>query len=224
MLIRILVAIIRFLFRLLARVEVVGTENLPRSGGIIVAVNHLAALDPPLAYMVIWPVRKDMTALAAKKHQKNVLYSFVINAAGGIWLNRDEPDTRALREAREHLQKGGVLGIAPEGTRSKTGGLISGKTGAAYMADKAGVPIVPVGINGTYRVVSRVLLLQRPRITVRFGRPFSLPPVERKTRECDLERNTEEIMCRIAALLEPQYRGVYADHPRLKELLNGQNN
>jgi 1-acyl-sn-glycerol-3-phosphate acyltransferase len=146
----------------------------------------------------------------------------LIDLLDGIWLSRDEIDTRAIRAARDHLQSGGVLGIAPEGTRSQTGALIEAKTGVAFLADRAKVPIIPVAVSGTWQITSEILSLKRPVIVVNFGRPFTLPPVDRNTRDQDLQKNTDEIMCQIAALLPPENRGVYADHPRLKELLAAQ--
>jgi 1-acyl-sn-glycerol-3-phosphate acyltransferase len=100
--------------------------------------------------------------------------------------------------------------------------LIAAKTGVAYLADQAGVPIVPVGVSGTYQAMTKILTLRRPKITVRFGEPFSLPPIDRKNREASLQKNTDEIMCRIAALLPDEYRGVYAEKQRTKELLAAQ--
>lgn len=215
-------AIFRFILRYLVRLEVEGFENLPAGGGYILATNHLSILDPPFIYALF--DRHDVTALVAKKHQKNFVFRWIINGVNGIWLNRDEADTRALRAATAHLQAGGILGIAPEGTRSRTGGLIAGKTGVAYLADKAGVPIIAVAIIGTENAIPKILILQRPRITIRFGRPFHLPALERGQRDALLRTNTEEIMSRIAALLPPSYRGVYADHPRLQELHDPERN
>lgn len=210
-------SIFRFLFRVLTRLEVKGKDNFPGKGGYILASNHLDLIDAPLIFMLL--ERQDATALVAKKHQKNPFLRLLINAVGGIWLNRDEADTRALRAARTHLQEGGVLGIAPEGTRSTTGALIPAKTGIAYLAAFADVPIVPVGIWGTENGLKRAFTLKRPKIHVHFGKPFSLPPLDRQVRDESLKHNTDIIMSRIAALLPPEYRGVYADHPRLKELL-----
>lgn len=206
-----------FLFWLLSKVEVIGIENVPKIGGGIVASNHLGIIDAPLIFYVVR--RNDITALVAKKHQKNPIIRWVVEVASGIWINREEADSAAVRAARSHLQNGGLLGIAPEGTRSKTGGLNPGKTGVAYMAEKAGVPIIPAAITGTYSGMKKVLLLKRPRFTIRFGKPFILPPVDRTSRAASLVRNTDEIMCRIAVLLPPANRGVYGDHPRLKELM-----
>jgi 1-acyl-sn-glycerol-3-phosphate acyltransferase len=212
-----LIGLFRFLFRLLTRLTVIGKQNLPEQGGYILASNHLSVVEVPLVYILI--DRRDVTGFVAKDHQKNPLFRAMVNGMGGIWLNRDEADTRALRAARDHLKNGGIFGIAPEGTRSPTGALIQGKTGVAYLAHLVDVPIVPVAVTGTWKSLRKIFTLQRPPITVRFGAPFTLPHIERQDRDQALERDTDEIMSRIAALLPPEYRGVYADHPRLIELL-----
>lgn len=207
----------RRILKLFTKTTIIDYENMPDQGGAILAANHLGIIDPVLVFSLI--KRKDTTGLIAKKHQKNPLFRYIVNLVKGIWLNRDEADTRALRAAIDHLQQGGILGIAPEGTRSSTGALIPAKTGVAYLADRAGVPIIPVAITGTYQGIQQLLHFRRPTITVRFGKPFTLPKVPREDRENALNRNTDEIMCRIAAMLPPEYRGVYTNHPRLKELL-----
>ena len=207
----------RVLFFLLTRVQVNGIEHLPQKGGYLAAANHLSVIEVPLVYCLI--NRNDVTGLVAKKHQKNIFFRWIINLLDGIWLNRDEIDTRALRTARDHLMSGGVLGIAPEGTRSQTGALIEAKTGVAFLADQAKVPIVPVAVAGTWKITSEIISLKRPKIYVNFGKPFTLPPVDRKNRDHDLKNNTAEIMCQLAALLPPENRGVYANHPRVQELL-----
>jgi 1-acyl-sn-glycerol-3-phosphate acyltransferase len=209
--------IAQLLFKLLSRVEVIGRENVPLQGGIILAVNHLSRIDPPLVFALL--ERQDATVLAADKYKKNLFFRLAIESVRGIWINRDEADFNALREALHHLQQGGLLGIAPEGTRSRSGALIQAKTGIAYLADKAHVPVLPIAVWGTESAFHQLFRLCRPRITIHFGEPITLPPVERRQREARLQQNTDEIMCHIARMLPPEYRGVYADHPRLKELL-----
>jgi len=135
-------------------------------------------------------------------------------------LNRYEADSQALRKARAYLKNGGIFGIAPEGTRSSTGALIPGKIGSAYLADIAQVPVQPVAIYGTEGAGHRILRLVRPRIHISFGELYTFPPVERKDRDAQLQRNTDEIMCRIAAMLPQKYRGVYVDYPRVQELID----
>jgi 1-acyl-sn-glycerol-3-phosphate acyltransferase len=215
--IRTLRRIARFLYRTFARLDIAGLEKVPLEGGLLIATNHLSRLDPPLVFATV--ERNDMTALVADKYKKFPGINWLIKQVKGIWLNREEADVRAMREARDYLRAGGVLGIAPEGTRSPSHALLPAKTGAAYLADKAGVPIVPAAVWGTENAFSKLFKLRRPTIHLRFGDPFHLPAVERRTRDADLLRNTDEIMCRLAALLPPEYRGAYADHPRLKELL-----
>lgn len=209
--------IFRVLFFLLTRVQVSGKKYFPETGGYIVAANHLSIIEVPLVYCLI--NRENVTGLVAKKHQKNPFFHWVIDTMGGIWLNRNEIDTRALRAARDHVKSGGVLGIAPEGTRSDTGALIKAKTGVAFIADQAKAPILPVAVSGTWQITSEILTLRRPVIKVNFGESFTLPQVDRSSRDADLKRNTDEIMCRLAALLPPENRGVYADHPRVQELI-----
>ncbi len=109
--------------------------------------------------------------------------------------------------------------MAPEGTRSKTGALARGKTGAAYLAHESQVPLIPVGIYGTETTWHNWLRLRRPTFTMRVGVPFRLDPLDPEQRQSRLRADTDEIMCRIGALLPAQYHGYYADHPRLRELL-----
>jgi 1-acyl-sn-glycerol-3-phosphate acyltransferase len=210
------------LFKLLGRLYVKGLENVPRSGGCILACNHVSRLDPALVFILI--DRPDITALVADKYKKHLFFSWLINSVGGIWLHREDADIHALREARSFLQAGGLLGIAPEGTRSHTGTLSRARSGVAYLADKSGVPIVPAAIYGTESAFRQLFRLRRPPIHIQFGAPFRLPELQRGARDLSLQRNTDEIMCRIAAMLPPQYHGAYTGHPRLKELLGSEAN
>jgi len=100
-----------------------------------------------------------------------------------------------------------VLGIAPEGTRSKTGSLQRGKPGAAYLALRANVPILPVVVTGTERVFRDLLRLRRPRVRVVIGEPFRLTLPEDEKRP--LQALADRMMYRLAELLPPEYRGVY---------------
>jgi 1-acyl-sn-glycerol-3-phosphate acyltransferase len=210
-------SVFRWLFRHFARLDVAGLENAPLAGGLIIAVNHLGRLDAPLIFALM--DRDDTTALVADKYKNHRFFAWLVRIVHGIWLNREESDVRALREARDFLKAGGSLGIAPEGTRSHTGALIRAKTGAAYLADKAGVPVIPVAMWGTEDAYEQLYRLRKPRIFIRFGKAFNLPPLERARRDEMLRGNTDEIMCRIAAMLPERYRGVYQDHPRLVEIL-----
>ena len=209
--------IVILLAKLLTRTNITGYERIPKEGGVLLTANHLSAVDPALVFMCL--DRQDSQGFVAKEHQSNLFYRTIVNLIGGIWLNRYEADTQALRKARTHLINGGIFGIAPEGTRSPTGKLIRGKTGAAYLAEISQVPVQPIAIYGSENAGRRIIRFERPKIRVIIGESYTLPKVDRKDREGGLQRNTDEIMCRIAAMLPPEYRGVYADYPRVKELI-----
>jgi 1-acyl-sn-glycerol-3-phosphate acyltransferase len=210
--------IIRLLFWLLSDTTVSGVENIPKEGACILALNHLGIVDAPLVFMLI--ERNDATGLVGLTHKDNPALRWLVNQMQGIWIDRENPDVQALKEARSYLRKGWLLGIAPEGTRSDTNALIEAKPGVAFLADKLDGVIVPVGVVGTEGGLKRMFTLQRPKFLVTVGAPFRLPPLDRKDREGSMQRNTDELMCRIAVLLPEKYRGAYVNHPRLKEFLD----
>lgn len=211
-------SIVKFLIKLLTRTQYSGLENLPANGALIIATNHMHYMDIPLLF--INPVREDLTALVTTKYQHHWFIRWFCNTAGGIWINRDIADFSAMQAASKALKEGKALGISPEGTRSQTAQLIKAKPGVVLLALKAGVPIVPVAITGTEKAFRRIFTLQRPKLSIRFGPAFNLKPVNPEEREKKYQEYTDEIMCRIAALMPEKYWGYYHDHPRLKELIS----
>lgn len=209
------------MFRIFSHLEVRNLENVPLSGGCLLIGNHLGIVDGPLFLAVI--PRQDVTGLVAEKYQRvPVLNWLVSKIIHGIWINRGTADLSALRAAANFINQGGLLGVAPEGTRSPTHQLIRGKQGAAFLAAHAGdIPILPAAVTGTEDAFSRLFRFQRPHITITFGKPFRLPPIDRKNRSASMRQNTDILMCQIASLLPEKYRGVYAEHPCLKEILAG---
>ncbi|HLC05271.1 MAG TPA: lysophospholipid acyltransferase family protein [Anaerolineales bacterium] len=216
---KITTALIRALFRLIAHVEVEGMQNVPRSGGLVAVTNHIGRLDPGLPYVLI--DRDDIIMLVAEKYRKTMVFRWLTWAIDGIWVDRFNADFNAVRTSLRRLKRGGMMIVAPEGTRSPSGALIRARSGAGYLAMKSGAPILPAAIIGTEDSVVKASLrsLRRVHIRVRFGEVFQLPPLADLDRDRALEAYDDEIMCRIAALLPPERRGVYADHPRLKEIL-----
>jgi len=203
----ILRAFIRLAFRLLSHWEVEGIENIPPHGPFITVSNHLHWLDPP-AQMAALPVR--INVLAAMKHRRG-LFGLPLRLVGAIFVRRGEIDRAALRRCLEVLRRGEVLGIAPEGTRSPTRALQRGRHGAAYLATRTGVPLVPIAVTGVERALDDLRHFRRPHIRVVIGEPFTLVDKPQRVRGAQLEEYTTEIMLRIARLLPPAYRGVYSD-------------
>jgi 1-acyl-sn-glycerol-3-phosphate acyltransferase len=201
----------------LARQRVIGLEHIPNHPYII-ASNHPGFLDGAFVYGQIGG--PHITGWAAEKYKSHLIFGTVLRAGGAIFIERGEVDRAAIDAAVEWLEQGGSFGLSPEGTRSRGGGLKRAKTGVAFLADRARVPVVPAAITGTEAVGRSLARLRRPLLTITFGEPFRLSPVSSDNRAADLRANADEIMCRIAAMLPPAYRGEYADHPRTRQLLS----
>ena len=214
-------SIVRFIMNIIADVEIHGTEKLPQ-GNVIIAANHLGRLDTATLLYIL--DREDLIMPVAEKYKNHPLYGAIGRAANAIWLNRFEADYSALREILARMEKGGLLVIAPEGTRSKTEALQEAKLGVAFLASKSGYPVLPVSVTGTEdrSIVENLKRFRRSKIVVRAGDAFKIEIPKGKGREQAMRAATDEIMCQIGALLPEKYRGVYTDHPRLKELLNNQ--
>jgi 1-acyl-sn-glycerol-3-phosphate acyltransferase len=140
----------------------------------------------------------------------------------GSFIDRYNADVGALRQTLRRLQEGGILAMTPEGTRSQSGNLIEAKPGGIFLAWKAGVPILPAAITGTEDAVVREHFKHFKRLDIKAvaGMPFRLPSAQGQDRDEVMQEYTDEVMCRIAMLLPPERRGVYAHHPRLKQLLS----
>ena len=207
---RIFRGIVGLLVRLLSRFEIVGPEHVPGVGPYLLVTNHLHWLDAPVT-MVAFPYRSYV--FAAEKWEKHWLLGPLMRSLDAIFVQRGEVDRKALRRAMGVLQGGGVLGLAPEGTRSKTGALQRGRTGAAYMAIRASVPVVPLVVSGQEKLFPSLKRLRRARVRVVMAAAFeppAIPPGEKAGAE-QVQAFTDEIMLRLAALLPPEYRGVYRD-------------
>jgi 1-acyl-sn-glycerol-3-phosphate acyltransferase len=195
-----------------------GIENIPPTGGILICTNHMSRLDIPVLFTT--PNRPKITALVTTKYLKYPLLRWFIVTAEGIWLDRDIADFGAIRKAMEKLDDGYAVGISPEGTRSSTGQLLEGKPGAALLALRAQVPVVPVALIGTENATGELLHLRKPHIRVEFGKVIETPKLDRSDREGQLNWLTTEIMCQIAAMMPDKYHGFYKNHPRLLEIVS----
>ncbi len=216
--------ITRFVFtivqKILSRFIIIGRENIPAQGPYILTVNHMSTADTGYVF-VGFPVQ-EWRYFAGEKWAKHPVWGPLMSWLGVIFINRGEVDRRALREALAALEDGSTFALAPEGTRSKVGAMQPGKDGAAYLASQAGVPILPVGISNTDVLFANARRLRRTTITMRIGRPYTLPDLGRRVRGRDLSAYTCLIMTHIAALVEPRHRGIYDDTPALAALLAGE--
>jgi len=211
--------LITLFVRLTTRVEIFGIENIQVPGSFVAASNHIGRLDVLLVYR--YTNRPDIIVLVAEKYGKYPLARWFVRQLNAIFIDRFNADFTVLREILRRLKEGGALVLAPEGTRSPTAELQKAWSGAGYIALKAGAPVLPIGLAGSEDRLffANLKRLRRTPVTVRIGEPFLLEAPASQDREAALQAATDEIMCRIAAQLPPEYRGAYADHPRLQELL-----
>jgi 1-acyl-sn-glycerol-3-phosphate acyltransferase len=177
------------------------------------ASNHLHFFDPPLVLASL-PYREDIRVLAADKWAESWPVNWLLKSLGAIFVRRGEVDRQALGKCLDVLGRRGILGLAPEGTRSRSGTMQRGKPGIAYLAIKADVPILPIGISGQTKIVAEWKRLRRPYVVVRIGEPFKLDPVAGRQKGEQLQARSDQVMLRIATLVHEDLRGVYADPAR----------
>lgn len=215
---RFILNIIRLL--LLARIKVTGLENLPAKRPYIVVLNHTSVIDTPVLLLAFPVVQWHF--FAVEKWREHPVYGPLMGWLGAIYIKRNEIDRTQLRRAMAALNGDTVFGLAPEGTRSKDGRMKSAKDGAAFLAYRTQVPIVPVGLVNNDRLFANIKRFKITRLEIRIGEPFQLPDVGRRAKSEALIAFTHLIMVRIAALLPQRYHGDYQDSPALAALQNGE--
>ncbi len=203
--------IFRLVFHLLSQVIITGRENIPRTGSYLITINHVSTYEPPFI-LAFWPTPPE--GAGAVDIWRRPGQDVLVRLYHGIQVHRGEFDRQALEAMIEVLKSGRPLLIAPEGGRTHTVGMRRALPGVAYVIDKTGVPVLPVGIVGaTDDFLQRCLQFKRPRLEMRIGQPFYLPAITGKgaERRDALQSNADQIMQAIAALVPPEYHGVYQD-------------
>ncbi len=205
---RLLRLVARMVLGVCTRIELSGLENIPKHGPALFVANHLGDTDAVVA-MAYFP--RFVESLAKVELYDLPVIGLIGSLYGVIWVHRGQPDRRALRAALDGLRAGRCVAIAPEGRESTTGKLEEGMGGAAYLALKAQVPVVPFAFTGTenWRVYGNLKKLHRTAITMTVGPPFMLP-LSGSLRE-SIDQGTETIMSSVAELLPAGYRGYYAE-------------
>lgn len=208
--------VVRLILALVGTIEIRGKQNFPESGPYIVVTNHLSKADVALVLLAI--PKQRIRVFAADKWRDNPLFGPLLALSGAIFVKRGEVDRKALRAAVDALKKGESLGMAPEGTRSRTQTLQKGRSGPAYIASRAQVKLLPIGIINSDQFQANILRFRRTDFQLNIGEPFKLPDLDRRPKSKELDAYTELIMAHLAALLPDRYHGYYANSPALKAL------
>ena len=200
-------------FRLYGRLKVVGIENVPRTGGVLIAGNHASNLDPVLGWAGLRGHR-HIWGIAKSDLFKNKALAYCIHSMGSIPIRRDGVDRSVFKRTLELLAQGEAVGIFPEGTRTHDGLLNPGQAGVGLMVQKSGAPVVPAALIGTFEMLPRgAKQLRRVPLTMVFGLPMVFPPDTSRAVIADA------IMIAIAELLTAHGRPTDPPNPERAALL-----
>jgi 1-acyl-sn-glycerol-3-phosphate acyltransferase len=202
-------ATIKNITRLICRVDDDQLKRIPERGPLILVTNHINFLEVPLIYTHLQP--RPITGLAKAETWDNPVFRPLFNMWGAIPLRRGESDIRAIRLCLEALAQGNIIGIAPEGTRSRTGRLQQGLPGVVLIALQSGAPILPLVYYGNEQFRENIVRLKRTDFKIIVGQTFRITTNQMKISKELRRKITDEIMYQIAALLPPEYRGAYSD-------------
>jgi 1-acyl-sn-glycerol-3-phosphate acyltransferase len=201
-------SIIHGLVHLLCRVDAEQLKKVPTKGPLLLVTNHINFLEIPVVYSHLRP--RPLAGLAKVESWDNPFVGFLFNLWGGIPVRRGETDLIAFRKSLHALQRGYLVVIAPEGTRSHHGHLQRGHPGVVPLALRSDAPLLPLVFYGGETLKQNLSRLRRTPFHIVVGDPFFVQASGRITRDVR-QTITDEIMYQLAALLPPAYRGVYSD-------------
>lgn len=192
---------------LLCRVDDAEIAKVPAAGPLILVTNHVSFLEIPVLHSRLRP--RPVVGLAKVESWDNPLLRWLFDLWGAIPVKRGESDLVALRKCLDVLRDGGILVVAPEGTRSLHGCLQRGHPGVVALALRSGAPILPLAFYGGEALKRNAKRLRRTPFHVMVGEAFHLS-VEGRVTQAVRQDLTDKIMHKLAALLPPEYRGEYA--------------
>jgi 1-acyl-sn-glycerol-3-phosphate acyltransferase len=199
----------------LIRLRVYGTEHLPAEGPVILVANHLSFFD---SVLLMFSLPRPVAFIGKAEYTDNAITNWLFCGAGMIPVRREDPGDlpRVFEEVAEVLQRGEVIGVFPEGTRSRDGMVHRGHVGAAHLALTTGAPIVPVGIVGTDRVLPTGSRIVRPfrQAAITLGEPIDAQELG-YTKSTNRARRavTDRFMAEIARLCAEDYVDSYVQMP-----------
>jgi len=173
----------------LYKLEVIGVENVPKDGGVLLCSNHISNNDPPLVGVVC---PRDISFMAKEELFKMPVIKTIMHGIRAFPVKRGMSDRNALKAGLSLLKEGNVLGLFPEGTRSKTGELGTGLAGAGFFALRSNAAVVPCAIIGPYKRFSKIKVV--------FGKPIDFEPI--RASKLSAQEATDIIMKSIGELID----------------------
>jgi 1-acyl-sn-glycerol-3-phosphate acyltransferase len=195
--------------RIMCRIDAPDLNKIPRQGPLIVISNHTGSIEAPIIYGELFP--RKISAWAKIESWDGWFLNFIFNLWEIIPIRRGEADMGALKKALTAIKEGAIFGIAPEGTRNKTGKLIRAKPGVVVLAAMSGAPIYPLSNWGGENFLKNLKKLKRTDFHMRVGEPFKIETNGVKMTNEMRQEIVDDMMYRLAALLPEEYRGEYSD-------------
>lgn len=201
--------LIRIYTRITCRIDAPDLHKFPMHGPLIAIANHTGQIEVPMLFAHLQP--RKLSGWAKVEAWNNWFLRWVFNIWGAIPVHRGEADMKALKLALKALEEGKIFGLAPEGTRNKTGQLIRAMPGTVIIALHSGAPIIPIVHWGGEVYLKNLKRLKRTDFHIRVGDPFKLNVEGVKVTSEIRKQIVDEMMYEMAKLLPEEYRGVYSD-------------
>ena len=201
----------RFCFRAFGRLDISGTEGVPKFGPLIIVSNHLALNDPPL---LVAAIPRPLYFIGKKELFSNRITRFAMRSFHVSSFDRSGAGIDAVRVLMQNLERDRAVAIFPEGSRSPDGTMQRGMLGVIYLAIKSQAAILPVGLTGTEKFPLWRIAFPFRKINAKIGPPFTLPVIEGRPSKEVMSSLMDMVMGRIADQLPPEYRGFYGQQTK----------
>jgi 1-acyl-sn-glycerol-3-phosphate acyltransferase len=207
--------IIAGLTTLLFKLDVQQLDKVPMEGPLIIVANHINTFDAPIVLSRAQP--RPIVTFAKIETFENPFLGALFKVWGGIPVHRGEVDLTAFKMGLKALEDNKILIILPEGTRSRSGQLLRGKAGVSILAQRSNAPILPVVYYGGEAFNKNFKRLKRTPFKMVVGNAFNLNTNGKKLSSIERQDIVDEMMYQLAALLPPEYRGVYSNLSKATE-------
>ena len=201
--------LIKFIVHILLKLDATELNKVPSSGPLLLVMNHVNFLDVPVIITHLIP--RPITGFVKKESWDHPITAFLFNLWGGIPIDRSMADFNAFMLAKNALNDGMIVAVAPEGTRTGDGRLIQGKPGLVLLASQCNVPIMSIAYYGHEGIKQNFRRLKRTPMKIRVGKSFKVKFDGVQKSKQFMQDATDAVMLEVADLLPEKYHGAYAN-------------